>query len=807
MDLLTIKKPEKKELLTMDLFEYINQEKINRVLASGLVVDTNQKQILYKYLKSMKNNLHRTKYINSTNSKYGRVRPKEELGTICMSRPIRNYLMEEYYDIDMRNCHVSILLSILTQSSMNKTDYETWMAYHQNRDDIISQFHETQDECLKDIDWKQYITSILYYGNHKEAKNSDFLGKLVNEIYSITKFLKEHNKTFYECVRRMKKPNEEGSFLALYLQEHEYLIMEEIMTFIYYECQPYIRYKGVNVMSYEYDGFKILKQNIPNIDEFLQIINDKIQQKYPYVEFVNKEMKEKLEVPETEIDEDHAKYERLSYLTDENIVDIIEEMEGENIIWNEKEWYYFDGKRWSQYEKVPHKLRDRMKKIVEAYFLTRVAMSNTMVWENYNSHIGSLELNKTRKNVLEMCKDRFCKKTIEFNTNENLFGFENGVYDLQQNEFREYRYDDYMTFSCGHEWQERDEEKIAFLMDILKKIHPDEKQLELDLTIRASGLCGKNVEKFILLNGCGRNGKGFEDTLQQEALGRDYCKTAEPTLLMNSIPESGLSPAHASLHLKRFVIVKEPKEYVKLDNSTIKSLTGGGELEARKCYSNDTRVRQTWTLVCECNDRPLLKERPGPAEMSRWIDIHHKSYFGDDVLEDDPINHRYVPNVDLKTPTFQKDYALSFIHILLDHFLIWKKNNYVFQLTREVKKRTQEYMMDCNPIHQLFINNYEKKIMKSGNTTINNYPKVLIRHIYETINEAPEVRILTKIEKLQLTQKNIIKYLKDREIEVHTNEKYPYIIGYMECNAPERRPQPTSYIVGQTEQEEESDED
>lgn len=765
MDLIVIEKPERKEVLSMSLYERMDRNKIARVLNTDILDGEDDeenvlkwkhpKASLMKYYKEMKNDLHRTKYICKTNSKYGRVRPKDEMGVICMMRTIRNFLMaDDYYDIDMKSCHVSIMLSLLKVAGFEEDKYENWMQYYTNRDSIIDGLKEWNPN----IDWKTYITSIVYGGNQYESKNHPFLLKLVFEIKEITAFFKQHNPKFYDYIKRQKdKKNIDGSFLSNYLMEHEYRIIEQVIMFLYYETK-FLKYKGVDVLSYEYDGFKILKENIPNMDAFLTQVNKIAREKYPLVEFVNKPMTEMLELPAMETI-DISKYEEQVKMTDEMIVDILEECEGNNIIYTGSSWYYFDGIRWLMYEKEPHKFKDNIFKNVETYFRTHVPEEYSVFWDTWEEKKYLLQSNHVRKNVIEMSKNRFYREKVDFfDTNEMLLGFQNGVYDLEHGVFRPYRYDDYMTFSTGYDYEEREEDKIAFLYDnVFNKIHTDPLIRNLVLTIRASGLCGKNVERFIILNGGGRNGKSLEDDFQKHTMGYDYCKSCDPRLLTKPIPDSGLSPSHAALDLKRFVFVQEVKENVKLDNDTIKSLTGGGDLDARKCNSNITLVRKSFTLVCECNERPLLSNKAKFAEKARWIDILYESRFSEDVKEDDWENKVFVENTIFKQKTWINEYKMSFMHILLDHFKVWKDNNYVFQLPEKVKQRSLEYLLDCNPIHGLFKQLYEHDKEYKGVVHVNT--------IYHEIINLQEYHVLTHREKRLITREALCEYLNERSVK------------------------------------------
>ena len=70
------------------------------------------------------------------------------------------------------------------------------------------------------------------------------------------------------------------------------------------------------------------------------------------------------------------------------------------------------------------------------------------------------EFKKIEKDVEETYKEYGTNNTINFDDKTYLFGFNNIVYDLEQGSFREYKYDDYISITCGYDWREPTEEEI-----------------------------------------------------------------------------------------------------------------------------------------------------------------------------------------------------------------------------------------------------------------------------------------------------------------------------------------------------------
>ena len=102
---------------------------------------------------------------------------------------------------------------------------------------------------------------------------------------------------------------------------------------------------------------------------------------------------------------------------------------------------------------------------------------------------------------------------IEFDKIPHLIAFKTKVYDLIKKELRAIRPTDYISLSTGYDLEDRDEELIKDLHNLIKQIMPDEVSRRCLLSIYARALFGKTSEKFIILNGKGRNGKGVLNEL------------------------------------------------------------------------------------------------------------------------------------------------------------------------------------------------------------------------------------------------------------------------------------------------------
>ena len=143
-----------------------------------------------------------------------------------------------------------------------------------------------------------------------------------------------------------------------------------------------------------------------------------------------------------------------------------------------------------------------------------------------------------RNKIFGACKAEM-NRDVEFDENGWLLGFTNGVFDLKEGVFRPYEMDDFVSMSTGWAFEEGDwlqynkacDEgteltgdfaiKLKEVLDVLAGILPNPAVRTLLLTIYASSLVGKCLEKFIVWNGAGRNGKGLINEFWGSCLG-DY---------------------------------------------------------------------------------------------------------------------------------------------------------------------------------------------------------------------------------------------------------------------------------------------
>jgi phage/plasmid-associated DNA primase len=309
---------------------------------------------------------------------------------------------------------------------------------------------------------------------------------------------------------------------------------------------------------------------------------------------------------------------------------------------------------------------------------------------------------------------------------------------MEEECFRDYQYDDYVSMTTGYDWREPTDDEITTINTLIKLIMPIEEERDLYLQILATALDGRCLEKFIVFNGSGGNGKGMIDDLLLMALGQ-YSLLGNNGILFES-SKTGSNPEKANLHKKRFVIFREPPEKNKFENSIIKELTGGGIFSARTHHEKETEKELNLTMIVECNKKPLFNEEPKDSEIRRIIDIYFRSTFTTDENALNDNLHIYMANPNFKTKEFKNKHKFALIKILLnEHKKYYKINKSILKMPKSIVERTQNYLeMSCN-IVLWFKENYqntndEKDIIK-------------IKDIYEKFSTSEYYFNLSKVEK------------------------------------------------------------
>lgn len=368
-------------------------------------------------------------------------------------------------------------------------------------------------------------------------------------------------------------------------------------------------------------------------------------------------------------------------------------------------WYLYKNHRWIKCE--------------EGYLL-KMKMSTDLSVDYYNiakeyiDKIASLPPGDDMQTVFEKKRDKFnmigdkMKKTdfkdkmmketaVHFfnenfenellDANPNLIGFENGVYDLQNMEFREGHPEDYISFSTKINYIEYNHEdpNIDQIMDFMSKVLPKKDVREYVLTLMASMLDGNNKEeKFYIWTGHGSNGKSKCIELLEKAIG-DYACTFNISLLTSK--RVGSSQTNSELVRakgRRFAVLQEPEEGEKMNVGFMKELSGNDKIIARGLYKESIEFKPQFKMVLTCNHLPQVPPEDG-GTWRRIRLVEFTSHFCENPNPENPNEFHIDRELSMKFD----DWKESFMSLLIHYFKMYKAHG--IHEPQDVLKCTKQY--------------------------------------------------------------------------------------------------------------------
>ena len=246
--------PIESRLHNITLYEPIDAKLLDKLINSSLLKTEfsskmtssryeNEKALLQKFKKIIKNGKAEVLYKQTSNMKLARVFPNKSLGLYNIRRELRHTLARDnFVDLDIDNCHPVVLYQLCRANNV-KCKY--LKQYVNNRDAILK---EVQDTYKVDRDTaKKLFIQLLYFGTFKSWCNgnnvingdpSDFIKNFQKEVQSIGDIIVQYNPNVKKLVEKNKKDknktdfNLKASICSFFLQEYENQILEEI----YFYC-------------------------------------------------------------------------------------------------------------------------------------------------------------------------------------------------------------------------------------------------------------------------------------------------------------------------------------------------------------------------------------------------------------------------------------------------------------------------------------------------------------------------------------------------------------------------------------------
>lgn len=197
----------------------------------------------------------------------------------------------------------------------------------------------------------------------------------------------------------------------------------------------------------------------------------------------------------------------------------------------------------------------------------------------------------------------FAHTITDLDPDPYLLNCANGTLDLRTLELRGHDPGDRITKVCNAAY-DPDAPSTTWTA-FLARVLPDEDVRAFLQRYIGLALCGHVAEHILaILIGGGRNGKGVFYGGVNHALG-DYASEAEPDLFMHR--EGAHPTGEMDLRGQRFVVVSESEKGRKLAEATVKRLTGGDRIRARRMRQDFVSFTPSHTPALVTNDLPKVR--------------------------------------------------------------------------------------------------------------------------------------------------------------------------------------------------------
>jgi P4 family phage/plasmid primase-like protien len=409
-----------------------------------------------------------------------------------------------------------------------------------------------------------------------------------------------------------------------------------------------------------------------------------------------------------------------------DIANVLYEMFQNQFVYSKRCWYEFKNHKWDAEEDGLCLRKKISNELVEEYLRLNSQYNDLAAdagdegddtkKEDYLNQtkkiikiINNIKSTSFKDNVMKECKELFDNKQFsnKLDTNEYLIGFDNGVYDLKNMEFRDGRPDDHVTLSTNTSYIEYydDSPEAEEIDDFMRKIVTDDEVRLYLLTLLSSFLQGVNAEeKFRVWTGSGSNGKSKLLELFISSFG-DYCIKFPVTLLTGKRAQSNAcTPEIVQAVGKRFGYFDEPNENERINVGLMKEYTGGDKIKARGLHKDPIEFKPQFKLILLCNELPKVP----PNDEATWRRM--------EVVE---FKSKFIENP--KEPyEFERDNYLSekikrwkeiFLSWLIDKYYRIYKNNGM-SVPSEILKFTLEYKKTCDMYAE-----YLDEVLEKGEST------------------------------------------------------------------------------------------
>ena len=250
--------------------------------------------------------------------------------------------------------------------------------------------------------------------------------------------------------------------------------------------------------------------------------------------------------------------------------------------------------------------------------------------------IGCLKNTPFKNNIMKECQEVFHNREFinKLNTNRYLIGFKNGVYDLEQNIFRDGLPTDYISTRmpiCYKEYT-RTDPLVQEVFNFFEKVFADTSLRRYFLDVMSEIFVGYNHRKHVYFwTGEGDNGKSITQMFFEKMMGPLSIK-GPTTMITSRRPNAGAANAELSRagNGVRSIFLEEPDPDEEIFTGVFKHLSGNDSIYTRDLFQAGKNVKEIipmFKLFVICNKLPKVRKGGDKATWNRIRVIPFESTF------------------------------------------------------------------------------------------------------------------------------------------------------------------------------------
>jgi P4 family phage/plasmid primase-like protien len=369
-----------------------------------------------------------------------------------------------------------------------------------------------------------------------------------------------------------------------------------------------------------------------------------------------------------------------------------------------KIWYEYINHRWHETDSGTNLRLALSKDMHKIYFDRTLEITNKAHSLGDQGDPAREKLMKTSQKITDICtllKKTMSKQNImreacelfydkdflsKLDRNAYLLCFNNGVVDFKQKIFRKGQPDDFLSKCTNIDYTPNKAPAILKeINDFMAQLFPV-KELETYMWDHlASCLIGVNTNQtFHVYKGSGRNGKSALTSLMSKSMG-SYKGTVPITLITSKRNGIGSTSSEvAQLDGIRYAVMQEPSKGDRINEGTMKEMTGGTDpIQARALFKDTvTFIPQFKLVVCTNTDFENTSNDDGTWRRMRYIDFMSK--FLDNPFQDE------------KFPRSECPYQFPLDKKLEERFEVWAPVFMSMLVTRTYEN--QGLVKDCHSV-------------------------------------------------------------------------------------------------------------